>query len=186
MQAPGGGGSAGSGEKLNEGYLVDKTGSINYPVLGTLKIAGLTKTEAVQLLTTKISQYVKNPIINIRFLNFKVTVVGEVNHPATLDVRTERINIVEALGLAGDMTVYGKRTNVLIIREKNGVRNTARIDLSKKASLSSPYYYLQQNDIVYVEAEKAKGLQASSSNYYLPIVATVASIVSVLSYLILR
>lgn len=186
LQAPGGGGSAGSGEKLNEGYLVDKTGSINYPVLGTLKIAGLTKTEAIQLLTTKISQYVKNPIINIRFLNFKVTVVGEVNHPATIDVRTERINIVEALGLAGDMTIYGKRTNVLIIREKNGVRNTARIDLSNKESLNSPYYYLQQNDIVYVEAEKAKGLQASSSNYYLPVIATIASLISVLSFIVFR
>lgn len=182
LQGAGNSNSAGSGERLNEGYLVDKSGTINFPVLGTLKLAGLTKAEATQLLTTKITQYVKNPIINIRFLNFKVTVVGEVNRPATISVPTERINVVEALGLAGDMTIYGKRTNVLIIREKDGVRNTARINLSNKASLNSPYYYLQQNDIVYVEAEKAKALQASSTNYYLPLVSAVASIVSVLLF----
>ena len=180
LQTPGG--SAGSGEKLNEGYLVDKAGTINYPVLGSLKIAGLTKTEATQLLTTKISQYVKNPIINIRFLNFKITVVGEVNHPTTLTVPTERINIVEALGLAGDMTVYGKRTNVLIIREKNGIRNTARIDLTNKESLNSPYFYLQQNDIVYIEPEKTRILQANPANYYLPLIGSVASILSVLYF----
>ncbi len=182
LQTPGGTGSAGSGEKLNEGYLVDKQGTINYPVLGNLKLAGLSKTEATRLLTTKIGQYVKNPIINIRFLNFKITVVGEVNSPATINVPTERINIVEALGLAGDITVYGKKKNVLIIRERNGVRNTVRIDLTDKESLNSPYYYLQQNDIVYVEPEKARGLQASSTNFYLPIIATVASIISVLFF----
>lgn len=147
--------------KANEGYLVDKDGFINFPVLGNVKLAGLTKEEATAKLTSEISRDVKKPIINIRFLNFKVTVIGEVSKPSTFTIPTENINILEALALAGDLTPYGKRENILVIREKDGVRTTTRINLNNKSTLDSPYYYLQQNDIVYVEPDKNKEAQIS-------------------------
>lgn len=138
-------------EKINEGYLVDKNGFINFPVIGKIALAGLTKEEATEKMTDVIKTQVKNPIVNVRFVNFKVTVIGEVAKPATFPVQTEKINVLEALGLAGDMTEYGRRENVLIIREKEGVRTTARLNLNAKSVFNSPYFYLQQNDIVYVE-----------------------------------
>lgn len=152
-------------DKINEGYLVDKNGSINFPVIGKIPLAGLTKEQATEKMTDLIKAHVKNPIVNIRFLNFKVTVIGEVNKPATFTVPTEKINILEALGLAGDMTAFGKRENVLIIREKDGVRTTSRINLNNKEVLNSPYFYLQQNDIVYVEPEnRVKVAQTAPGN----------------------
>ncbi len=138
-------------EKINEGYLVDKSGEINFPVIGKVALAGLTKEEAQDKMTDLIKAHVKNPIVNVRFKNFKVTVIGEVFKPASFVVETEKINVLEALGLAGDMTAFGKRDNVLIIREKDGVRTTTRLNLNSKSVLTSPYFYLQQNDIVYVE-----------------------------------
>ncbi|HEX6892993.1 MAG TPA: polysaccharide biosynthesis/export family protein [Chryseolinea sp.] len=138
-------------DKIDEGYLVDKDGFINFPVIGKIELKNLTKEQATEKMTGLIKEHVKNPIVNIRFINFKVTVIGEVADPATFTVPTEKINILEALGLAGDMTAYGRRESVLIIREKNGVRSTARVNLNNKDVLTSPYFYLQQNDIVYVE-----------------------------------
>lgn len=148
---------------LNEGYLVDMNGEINFPVLGKIKIGDLTKSEAVEEMSFRLREYVKDPIVNIRFLNFKVTVIGEVNKPSTFTVPTEKITILEALGLAGDMTAYGKRENVLIIREKDNIRSATRLNLNDKNILSSPYYYLQQNDVVYVEPDAIKAVQASTN-----------------------
>jgi len=154
--------------KIDEGYLVDKNGSINFPVIGKINLSGLTKEEATEKMTGLIKDHVKNPIVNIRFLNFKVTVIGEVTKPATFTVPTEKVNVLEALGLAGDMTEFGRRENVLIIREKDGVRSTARINLNNKDVLSSPYFYLQQNDIVYVEPDnKVKTAANAPSNRYI-------------------
>lgn len=148
---------------LVEGYLVDKNGDIDFPVLGRVKLTGLTKEEAVAKMTNAIGAYVKSPIVTIRLLNFKVTVIGEVNKPSSFTVPNERINILEALGLAGDMTPYGKRENVLLIRETDNVRSTTRLNLNDKATLASPYFYLQQNDVVYVEPDKLKQVQASTN-----------------------
>ena len=157
-------------EKINEGYLVDKDGFINFPVIGKVALAGLTKEEAITKMTDLIKTQVKNPIVNVRFVNFKVTVIGEVTKPATFVVETEWINVLEALGLAGDMTEFGRRENVLIIREKDGIRTTARINLNNKAVLTSPYYYLQQNDIVYVEPDnKVKTAQTAPGNRFVGI-----------------
>ncbi|MFC4873120.1 polysaccharide biosynthesis/export family protein [Negadavirga shengliensis] len=150
-------------QPLNEGYLVDQHGEINFPVLGRIRLEGMTKAEAVEAVTARLQEYVKDPIVNIRFVNFKITVVGEVNHPSTFTVPTEKINILEALGLAGDMTMYGKRENVLIIRERDGVRSAKRLNLNNKDLLASPYYYLQQNDVIYVEPDKIKAVQASTN-----------------------
>ena len=169
-----------------EGYLVDKSGEVNFPVLGKLKLAGLTREEAAEKLTDEIKKTVKNPTVNVRFLNFKITVIGEVNRPATFTVPTEKITVLEALGLAGDMTAYGRRENVLLIREKDGIRSAIRVDFTNKDLLSSPYFYLQQNDVVYVEPVKAKGLQGSASSFYLPIVSVAVSLVSVLVFALTR
>ncbi len=170
------GNRAGGTETLNEGYLVDKNGEINFPVLGMVKLAGLTKPEAIEEMSFRLQEYVKDPIVNIRFTNFKITVIGEVNKPATFTVPTEKINILEALGLAGDMTPYGKRENVLIIREKDGIRSATRVDLNKNDILSSPYYYLQQNDVIYVEPDKIKAIQASTNQRSLTLLGITTSV----------
>ncbi|MFD2203290.1 polysaccharide biosynthesis/export family protein [Shivajiella indica] len=148
---------------INENYLVDKSGNINYPVIGLIKLEGLTKQEAINKMAGLLNEYVKDPIINIRFMNFKVTVIGEVQRPNSFVIPTEKITVLEALGLAGDMTAYGKRENVLVIREIDGVRTASRINLNEKGVLNSPYYYLQQNDIVYVEPYKTKAIQADAN-----------------------
>jgi polysaccharide biosynthesis/export protein len=170
--------TGGISRKVNEGYLVDKSGAINFPVIGKVTLAGLTKEQAIEKMTNEIKVHVKNPIVNVRFLNFKVTVIGEVNTPSSFTVDTEKINVLEALGLAGDMTEFGKRENVLIIREKDGVRTTARINLNNKEVLNSPYFYLQQNDIVYVEpSNRAKVAQTDPGNRYIPFWTTLISTV---------
>lgn len=157
-------------EKINEGYLVDKNGFINFPVIGKIALAGLTKEEATEKMTDLIKTQVKNPIVNVRFINFKVTVIGEVAKPATFIIETEKVNVLEALGLAGDMTAYGRRENVLVIREKEGVRSTIRLNLNTKAALNSPYFYLQQNDIVYVEPEnRVKTADTAPGNRFIGI-----------------
>jgi polysaccharide biosynthesis/export protein len=161
-------------DKINEGYLVDKDGFINFPVIGKVSLLGLTKEQATDKMTDLIKTQVKNPIINIRFLNFKITVIGEVTKPSTFTIPTEKITILEALGLAGDMTAYGKRESVLIIREKDGVRSTSRINLNNKDVLSSPYFYLQQNDIVYVEPDnRVKVADTAPGNRFLGLWAAV-------------
>jgi polysaccharide export outer membrane protein len=170
--------------KSSEGYLVDKAGDINFPVLGVVKLAGLTKEEATNRITTEVKKSIKNPIVNIRYLNFRVTVVGEVNHPAVFTIANENISLIEALGLAGDLTPFGRRDNILIIREKSNIRSTIRIDLSSKSALSSNAFYLQKNDVIYVEPVKARSLQTSASNFYLPLVSLAISVLSVFIYLL--
>src|SRR5690606_37286749 len=147
---------------INESYLVDKDGFINYPVIGKINLKGLTKQEAINKMSGLLTEYVQNPIINIRILNFKVTVLGEVQKPSSFIIPTEKVTSLEALGLAGDMTAYGRRENVLIIREKDGTRSTTRLNLNDKNVLSSPYFYLQQNDVIYVEPYKTKAIQSDS------------------------
>lgn len=176
---------AGSGAQVaspargSEGYLVDKDGNINFPVVGSIAVGGLTKTQASEKITLALKNFIKNPIINIRFLNFKITVMGEVARPSSYNVVSERINILEALSLAGDMTPYGNRENVLVIREKDGIRTTSRINLADKGTLGSPLFYLHQNDIVYVEPSGGRALQASTQSFYLPIVLTALSVISI-------
>jgi polysaccharide export outer membrane protein len=181
-----GAGASPMAARSGEGYLVDKSGEVNFPVLGKIKLAGLTKEEAAETLTNEIKKSVKNPTVNVRFLNFKITVIGEVNRPATFTVPTEKITVLEALGLAGDMTAFGKRENVLIIREKDGVRSAIRVDFTNRDLLNSQYFYLQQNDVVYVEPVKAKVLQGSASSFYLPIISVAVSVLSILVFALRR
>ncbi|GAA0879733.1 polysaccharide biosynthesis/export family protein [Algoriphagus jejuensis] len=167
---------------INESYLVDKDGFINYPVIGKINLKGLTKLEAVNKMAGLLDEYVQNPIINIRIMNFKVTVLGEVQRPSSFIIPTEKVTILEALGLAGDMTAYGRRENVLIIREKDGVRNTTRLNLNDKKVLSSPYFYLQQNDVIYVEPYKTKSIQSDSNPRTFAIITSVVSLLTIVAF----
>ena len=184
LQAPGGSNNNPSPEIVtpSDGYLVDPDGNIDFPVLGKIMLGGLTKEEATTKITTAVKQYVKSPIITIRLLNFQITVIGEVNKPSTFVVPTGRINILEALGLAGDMTPYGRRENVLLVREKDGVRSTTRLNLNNKELLNSPNFYLQQNDVVYVVPDRLKEVQASTNTRTITIATMAISVIVALIF----
>jgi Periplasmic protein involved in polysaccharide export len=137
-------------------YLIDSNGFIQFPIIGAIKLGGLTRTEAVEKMNQELSKYITKPSVNLRILNFKITVQGEVTQPGVHNITSERITLAEALSLSGDLTVYGKRENILIIREKDGKKQATRVDITKADFLNSPYYYLSQNDIVYVEPNKTK------------------------------
>ncbi|MFV8465664.1 polysaccharide biosynthesis/export family protein [Flavobacterium sp. LB1P62] len=137
-------------------YLVDTMGNINFPILGKLKISGMTRSEVLEMLCKKISTYIKNPMVNLRVMNFKVSLQGEVNSPGTYTVVSERLTLIEALSMAKDLTIYGKRHNILIIREIDGVKSYNRVDITKAEFINSPFYYLSQNDVVYVEPNKTR------------------------------
>lgn len=144
------------GQETMQSYLVDASGGIDFPVLGKIEVGGLSRSEVLQLLETKISKYIKNPIINIRLMNFKVSVHGEVTLPGTYHINSDRVTLIEAISMAKDLTIYGKRDNILIIREVNGLKSYNRIDITKADFINSPFYYLAQNDVVYVEPNKTR------------------------------
>jgi polysaccharide export outer membrane protein len=167
-------------EQSIQGYLVDAEGTIEFPVIGKVEVLGLTKAELRDRLRERLSEYLQNPAVIIRFRNVTVTVLGEVENPSTFTVPNESITLLQALGMAGDMTVYGKREEVLVIREVNGVRTAARLNLQDPATLNSPYYFLQSNDVVYVEPVDAKAEQASLSRSNISIAVSVLSIITFL------
>jgi polysaccharide export outer membrane protein len=160
------------------GYLVDGQGNIQFPFLGSVKAAGLSKDELKDQLTKSLveKKLLVDPIITIRFLNFKVTVLGEVAHPTVVTVPSERISLLEALGLAGDLTIYAQRDNVLVIRDEDGKKVTHRLNLNSTELFNSPYYYLKTNDVVYVEPNKSKVASTSRTNQWLPIVLSALSL----------
>lgn len=136
-------------------YIIDKNGEIDFPVLGSVKIVGLSPEETKLFLKEKLNSYLKDPIINIRLKNFTVSVLGEVARPGTYPVNGEQITVLEAIGLAGDLTIKGMRKNVMVIRDFNGTKVYTRIDLTQKESLNSPVYYLTQNDVVYIQPNQS-------------------------------
>lgn len=136
-------------------YLIDNSGCIDYPVVGKIKMAGFTKTEANLQIVNKIKDYFKTtPSVNLAIMNFKVSVLGEVKNSGTFPISSNRITVLEALTMAGDLTIFGNRKSVLIIREADGKKTFNRIDLTNSSFIESPYYYLTQNDVVYVEPNK--------------------------------
>ncbi len=149
---------ASAGNPINpyEGYLVDANGEIQFPVLGTLKVTGLTTTQLREILVKKLTPYLKNPAIIARIINMKVSVLGDVAKPDVYPVKTERINVLEALALAGDLTITAKRKEVILIREQDGKRAYIPINLNSKQLFTSDYYYLKSNDILYVQPDKTK------------------------------
>jgi len=146
-------------EQVN--YLVDKNGEIDFPVIGKIKIVGLSPSETKELLRVKLADYLKDPIINIRIRNFTVTVLGAVNRPGTYPINGEQVTILEALGYAGDINIKARRDNVMVIRDFDGTKVYNRINLNQKESLKSPVYYLTQNDVVYVEPNKSGKTQST-------------------------
>ncbi|NDV46425.1 polysaccharide export protein [Paludibacter sp. 221] len=161
-----------------QSYLVDVDGAINFPVVGKIELAGLTKSQAIARINDRLSPFLKDAIVTIKFLNYNVTIIGEVAKPGKYVINNERVTILDALALAGDMTVYGKRNNVLVIRENSG--EVARLNLNSTEIFTSPYYYLQQNDVLYVEPNNVKAISGLNLNLYLSTITTLASLLSVI------
>ena len=166
-------------------YLVDNRGNIDFPVLGTLHIGGLTKGEAESLIKEKLKGYIKeNTIVTVRMANYKISVIGEVNAPGTFTISNEKVNLFEALAMAGDMTVYGLRDNVRLIREDaDGHQHIITLDMNRVDIVQSPYYYLQQNDILYVTPNKTKAKTAdisTSTTIWFSVVGTLVSLASLI------
>lgn len=170
--------STGSGSL--QGYWVDPEGNIDFPVLGKLHVEGMTTTMLKDTLTHLISQSVKDPIININFLNFNVTILGEVKSPGRHAVNKQGMTLFEALALAGDLTIYGKRNNVLISREVDGKMEFARINLNDEAIFASPYYHIRQNDVIYVEPNNSRAISSQNIPLYLSMITTLGSMATVI------
>ena len=163
-----------------QSYLVDINGNINFPVIGTIQLVGLSKSQAIKLINDKLAPYLKNAIVTLQFLNYKVTVLGEVLRPGQYSISNERVTVLDALGLAGDMTIYGKRNNVLITRENNGKLQFVRLNLNTDEVFRSPYYYLQQNDVIYVEPNSVKSVASQNTALYLSALSTFATLIAVI------
>lgn len=178
--------SGGSGNAQYLDYLVDTDGNIDFPVLGKVKLLGLTVEEAKELIKKKLSDgYLKDPIVNMRILNFRISVLGEVRSPGTYTVSGERITIMEALGLAGDLTIKGRRDNILVVRDFNGTKTYTRINLTNKEVFNSPVYFLTQNDVVYVEPNNS-AMSSSKGDSRIGLVLSISSFVISLAILATR
>ena len=158
-------------------YLIDSEGNIEFPVLGQLKVAGLTRIQLKNLIKTKLKAYINDPIINVRLQNFKITVLGEVRRPGTYSISNERLTVIEALGMAGDLTIKGKRQNVFVVRESDTLKTYHKIDLTSKNIFNMPAYYLTQNDVVYVEPNKSQKRRSQTNDNTLGVVFSAISIV---------
>ena len=169
------------------GYLIDTDGNISFPVIGKIQAAGKTKKELRDLIESELEtrKLLIEPIVAIRYLNFKVSILGEVKNPSVVVIPDEKISLLEALGLAGDITVYGNREDVVLIREGDtGVKTLVRIDLTTNEIFDSPYYYLKSNDIVYVQANKNRVASTSAATQWIPLVISALSlaVISIASF----
>jgi polysaccharide biosynthesis/export protein len=160
------------------GYLINQDGYIQFPYLGNVKAAGLTKKELRDKIATDLLErkLLIEPIVNIRYLNYKVSVLGEVDNPSVVTIPNEKVTLLEAIGLAGDMTIYAKRDNVLLIREENGKKKVVRLDLTSDKIFTSPYYYLKSNDIIYVEPNKARIASTGRLTQWMPVMFSALSV----------
>ena len=162
-------------------YHVSFNGGITLPVLGDIKVAGLTTEEVKLAIMDKLKDYLKDAIVTVTLTNFKVTVIGEVNRPVVIPVNGQTINVLEAVGASGDMTVFGIRKNVKIIRKlPDGSTEVALLDFNKSDVMQSPYFQLKQNDIVYIQPNKNKGIQGTKSGIWIPIITTVISVAAII------
>jgi len=177
------------GQQRILGYLVDTRGEIDFPILGKMKVEGLTRTELTNLIKTKLMEedLIKDPIVTVQFLNYKISVIGEVARPGSFTIAGDRITLFEALSMAGDLTIYGRRDRVAVIREREGKRTMLFHDLRSSEIFVSPYYYLQQNDIVYVEPNKAKAAQSGiNQNNSVGVWISVLSLLTSIAVLIFK
>ena len=166
-------------------YTVDTEGYITFPVLGKLHVVGKTQSEVIEMIQDMLKEQIVNPLVTMRFLNAKITVLGEVDLPGSYPLNNGRMTILEALGAAGDLTPYGRRDNILITRENNGQLEFARLDLTSDEIFTSPYFYLQQNDVIVVEPNQARSTSNQTIGLWLSMIGTVSSaatvVVSVMS-----
>ena len=169
--------TAENNEKRAPEYLIDEEGYIRFPFLGKIKAAGKTKQDLREEITNELikRKLLVEPIVNIRYLNFKISILGELGNPSVLIIPNEKVSLLEALSLAGDLTIYAQRDNVLLIREENGVKELTRIDLTSDEIFTSPNYYLKSNDIIYVQPNKSKVASTSRLILWLPVIFSVLS-----------
>ncbi len=178
------GSSAADGGRAIQGYLVDKNGNVELPLVGKIKVGGLSTDKAREAISEKAKIYYKDPVVNVRMANFYVSVLGEVARPSQYIIPNEKATILDAIAMAGDLTIYGKRDNILLIREINGEKKAIRFDLRTKSLFQNPYFYLRQGDVLYVEANKAK--VAASDARMLRTVGIVTSVASLIVAVIYR
>lgn len=165
-------------------YAIDANGEIDFPKVGKIKLAGKTRTQAMDLLRQEVGRYIVDPGISMVVRNFRVTVLGEVVRPGTFTIENDRVTIMEALGLAGDLTIYGRRQNVLLIREQDGKKQEFRLDLTKRETMNSPAYYLTQNDVVYVEPNGARiqnSKYTTTASLFVSITSLIVTVISVVT-----
>ncbi|WP_048903611.1 polysaccharide biosynthesis/export family protein [Pedobacter sp. V48] len=162
------------------GFLVDNEGAIQLPLVGSVKLEGLSITEARKSIQAKLVTYLKEPVVSLRLVNFRVSVLGDVARPGVFPITSERATVTEALGMAGDLSITAVRNNVLLIREQNGQRQYARLNMQSKDLLNSPYYYLQNNDVLYVQPGNAKYASVDSSYRNVSIVLSALSVIALI------
>ena len=178
-------GTAGAaGVASSPGYLVDKTGFVTLPLVGRILVKGKTTGDVQEAIRAKAAEFYKDPVVNVRFINFKVTVLGEVTKPATYVMPNEKVTLLDAIGMAGDLTIYGKRENVLLIREIEGKKEFVRFNLNNSNLFTSPYYYLQQGDVVYVEPNKSKVVSTDAAR--LRNITIISSVLTLLVVIVSR
>ncbi|WP_312364477.1 polysaccharide biosynthesis/export family protein [Sphingobacterium sp.] len=169
---------------LRPTYTVDDQGDITLPMLGKVHLVGLTRLEAIEKIRNELTTYIKDPGVNINFNNFRVSVLGEVARPGSFIMPTERVTVLEALGMAGDLTIRGVRENIMVIREVDGKKTVQRLDLTQQNTLNSPYYYLAQNDVIYVEPNKAQinnSKLGANTNIIISIASLLITVISVIT-----
>lgn len=173
-----------TGQNRALGYLIDSEGNIDFPQLGSVKVAGLTRSELTKFIKQQLVDggYVNDPVVTVQFLNFQVSVIGEVTRPGSFEIDSDKVTIFDALSRAGDLTIFGQRGNVKVIREVDGERVVSVVDLRSADILTSPYYYLRQNDVVYVEPNRARAGQSEINTNRT--VSTYASLLNVLLTLV--
>lgn len=180
-------GSSG-GSPTGAGYLVDENGNISIPYLGYVKAGGLTRMQLTDTLTTQLRRYIDSASVTVRLTNYRITILGEVAKPGTFNIPNERVTILDAIGLAGDLTIYGKRNNIRVIRQTDDGKQTGTIDINKGDIFGSPYYFLRQNDIVYVEMNERKIPGTDQTTYrslgvILGVVSALGVVVSIINVL---
>ena len=174
-----------SGQAETQMYLVDEKGDINFPVLGKLSLGGLSRNEAIALLEDKLQDYIKDPMVTLRLTNFKISILGEVNKPGIYKIESEQISLLQAIALAGDLSINGKRSNLLLLREEGGVLTKNYIDLRSDAFFNSPYYFLKPNDVLYVEPNISKVRSSTDALSYTNISLSVIIILTNLANILL-
>lgn len=158
--------NSGNGQATTSGYTIDNNGEIDFPVLGSLRVAGMTKKEVAVLVKRKLidEDLVKDPVVTVEFMNLYFSVLGEVSKPGKYDITKDQINLLEALSMAGDLTITGRRNVVLVVREENGKRVTYKVDLRSKKLFESPAYCLKQNDVIYVQPNRKRASESNTNN----------------------